>query len=156
MNKINIKETEEELDKIRHSAKYNKWRKSVLERDDYTCQKCGAKNTILHAHHLKDFHTHPKLRFEINNGQTLCISCHIKEDNLDGVRKYYSYKKSKFSKPQSMPNKYYEDLKKAHTLNRIYFFEELEKHYKRYRSKLSGIHLNKINKLKSRLVCPKK
>ncbi len=70
---------------IRMSKKYKEWRKLVFERDDYTCQDCGIRNqegigkTIeLHPHHIKPFAFFPDLRFELNNGITLCRDCHKK------------------------------------------------------------------------------
>jgi hypothetical protein len=55
------------------------WRKSIFERDDYTCQKCKIKGGKLNAHHLKSWALFPELRFEISNGITLCVICHRKE-----------------------------------------------------------------------------
>ncbi len=51
------------------------WRETCLERDDHKCQTCGNKEK-LHVHHIKSWNDYPELRFEISNGQTLCISCH--------------------------------------------------------------------------------
>src|ERR1035437_3593139 len=106
MNKQNNKETKEDLEIIRRSKNYRNWRKSVVERDKHTCQKCGATNAILHVHHIKDFNSYPDLRFNIDNGKTLCISCHMKEDNFDGLRRYFG-KKVKFSKPKILSNDHY-------------------------------------------------
>lgn len=64
--------------KQRNSAQYKKWRKSVFERDGYTCRKCGVKSKNLQAHHIVRFCDNPKLRFDINNGLTLCKECHKK------------------------------------------------------------------------------
>ncbi|MCK9370083.1 HNH endonuclease [Candidatus Dojkabacteria bacterium] len=66
--------------KIRTSKKYSKWRTSIIIRDEWICQHCGEwtspPNT--HVHHIKSFNTHPELRFDINNGITLCDICHDK------------------------------------------------------------------------------
>lgn len=54
------------------------WRKEVYRRDNYTCQKCGYKGKLLQAHHIKPFADYPESRLDINNGITVCISCHEK------------------------------------------------------------------------------
>lgn len=56
---------------------YGKFRKNVLERDDYTCQICGSKEN-LEVHHIKEYSKYPKLRTCLSNGITLCKSCHKK------------------------------------------------------------------------------
>jgi len=70
--------------KIRASAKYKKWRESVFKRDKYICQDCGVdasvdKSVYLHAHHIKPFATFKELRFDVNNGISLCKNCHSKK-----------------------------------------------------------------------------
>lgn len=53
------------------------WRKAVFQRDQYTCQCCGnKKGGNLEAHHIKNFNDHEHLRFDIDNGITLCQNCH--------------------------------------------------------------------------------
>lgn len=56
------------------------WRKQVFERDNYTCQECGSRGGRLNADHIKPWCIFPELRFDINNGRTLCIKCHKKTD----------------------------------------------------------------------------
>ena len=51
------------------------WRKKVFERDDHTCQVCGAKNE-LQAHHIHRYSEATHLRYNICNGITLCKTCH--------------------------------------------------------------------------------
>jgi len=64
------------------------WRIKVFERDSYTCQKCGKKGGRLQAHHIKPYKKHPKLRWDINNGETLCLECHKKTDSY-GWKNYH-------------------------------------------------------------------
>jgi len=65
-----------ERTKIWHSLEYKKWRESVYQRDNYTCQKCGDNSGHLIPHHIESFADYPNLRFDINNGITLCKRCH--------------------------------------------------------------------------------
>lgn len=67
--------------KNRHKGQeYKQWRTAVFKRDNYTCQECGKKNIFLNVHHIQDWKNYPKLRFDINNGQTLCVFCHATID----------------------------------------------------------------------------
>lgn len=66
--------------KIRTSLEYRLWRTAVFERDLYTCRFCGIVGGRLNADHIKSFSQFPELRFAIDNGRTLCISCHQKTD----------------------------------------------------------------------------
>ena len=58
---------------------YAKWRKDIRKRDRYKCQwpGCGGKKR-LEVHHIKRWSSAPGLRYSINNGITLCRSCHQK------------------------------------------------------------------------------
>lgn len=69
--------TKERL-KIWRSEAYQKWRKSVFERDNYTCQWCKERGHKIEADHIRPFALFPKLRFELSNGRTLCVGCHKK------------------------------------------------------------------------------
>ena len=66
----------------RASMEFKEWRIAVFTRDNFTCQDCGESiSGKLHAHHIKLFSTHPGLRFDVNNGLTLCGKCHGKRHN---------------------------------------------------------------------------
>jgi hypothetical protein len=66
----------------RMCAEYKIWRTSVFERDHFTCQVCHVKGCYLEAHHLKRWVDFPELRFEVDNGQTLCRNCHLNTRRL--------------------------------------------------------------------------
>lgn len=70
---------------LRDLAKYKKFRDKVFKRDNFTCQECGARNYLgkgktvyLHAHHIIAYSHNLSLAFDVNNGITLCRSCHKK------------------------------------------------------------------------------
>lgn len=57
------------------------WIKMVKERDNYTCRKCGKKNKIMFAHHIKPVKLEPIESMDIDNGITLCEFCHKEVHN---------------------------------------------------------------------------
>jgi len=56
-------------------AKTKEWRQSVLNRNDRKCVRCRSEKRLV-AHHLNGWAKHPELRFDIDNGITLCHDCH--------------------------------------------------------------------------------
>lgn len=72
-----------ENEKIRNSSEYKEWRIKVYQKDNYQCQMCGNKDE-LNAHHIYAFKYYPELRFDINNGLTLCKKCHNKLHSEQG------------------------------------------------------------------------
>lgn len=69
------------------TVEYKSWVNTIFKRDDYTCQECGDKGIYLQAHHIKSWAYYPTLRFDINNGKTLCVKCHELTDNYKGRNK---------------------------------------------------------------------
>lgn len=69
--------------KIRTSLEYRLWRESVFKRDNFTCQWCKQTGGKLNADHIKMFAFHSELRFAIDNGRTLCESCHAWKTKMD-------------------------------------------------------------------------
>lgn len=64
----------------RRTSVYFNWRKQVWIRDNYKCrmhnQDCCGR---IEAHHILGFTKYPELRYEINNGITLCQFHHPKK-----------------------------------------------------------------------------
>lgn len=54
---------------------YSEWVAAVKERDNMECLKCGSSHD-LHAHHIEGYTEHPEGRIDVNNGATLCGTCH--------------------------------------------------------------------------------
>jgi len=66
---------------IRWSPEYRIWRISVFKRDGFICQDCGCNATYknpIHAHHIEYFSVNKDKMFSVDNGVTLCKSCHNK------------------------------------------------------------------------------
>lgn len=59
--------------KDRRSSAYTYWHRQVLKRDNNECKinnsDCSGR---LETHHILGWKEHPKLRYDINNGITLC------------------------------------------------------------------------------------
>lgn len=61
----------------------NKFRESVLERDNYKCKMCGDTNSKLDAHHITNRNEMPNGGYVLENGITLCDKpngCHMKAE----------------------------------------------------------------------------
>lgn len=63
-----------------NTPKYKAWVLDIYKRDDFTCQMpgCAQRGGKLSAHHIMKYSDHPTLRYELDNGITLCDSCHKK------------------------------------------------------------------------------
>ena len=73
-----------------NDLRYKLWRESVYERDNYICQNCFNRGGYIEAHHIKGWTHFPELRYELDNGLTLCKKCHKLTDNYrgKGIKKY--------------------------------------------------------------------
>jgi hypothetical protein len=61
---------------MRPAAMVIAWRDTIFSRDNYTCQVCGERGGKLNAHHIEPWFSSPSQRFSLDNGITLCESCH--------------------------------------------------------------------------------
>lgn len=64
----------------RHMAmertEYKQWRSAVFLKDNFTCQICDQYSGHIHADHIKTWAEYPELRYDLNNGRTVCRACH--------------------------------------------------------------------------------
>jgi len=58
----------------RRTKEYRIWRMQVIRRDK-KCVICGSRKHR-NAHHIADGSNHKDLRFDVDNGITLCRNCH--------------------------------------------------------------------------------
>ena len=58
-------------------GKHGSWADKVMSRDNGTCQVCSSKEQ-LQAHHIKSYADHPESRWDVENGLTVCFTCHLK------------------------------------------------------------------------------
>ena len=67
---------DKEYQEYRLCSEYMDWRKKCLKRDLRLCQLCGTKKKA-EVHHIKSYKDYPEERISIDNGITLCRSCHM-------------------------------------------------------------------------------
>lgn len=82
--------TDEDRMRNRNYPEYVEWRSKVYKRDDYTCQACGERSGDLEAHHKDSHHWCKDRRTDVENGETLCSSCHALGEY--GFHRIYGYK----------------------------------------------------------------
>lgn len=60
--------------------RWQKKRLEILNRDNFSCTKCGDTNSTLHVHHNK----YSKYPWDIDNDflETLCVHCHLIAEDL--------------------------------------------------------------------------
>ena len=65
------------------------WKNEVFKKNNYTCQICGNRGSDLNAHHIRKFSEFPELRYNLDNGATLCVDCHkdIHIKQIDSIDK---------------------------------------------------------------------
>lgn len=72
-DRTQLKETREKA----YDTKYKYWMREVKKRDNWKCkinnEDCEGR---LEAHHILDWNNFSKLRYDINNGITLCHAHH--------------------------------------------------------------------------------
>lgn len=80
----------------RNTPEYRRWRSDVFNRDGYTCSCCGVVGGRLNAHHIYNYANHEDIRFDVDNGITLCGECHKLYHNIYGYLNTDEYQLEKF------------------------------------------------------------
>jgi len=78
--------------------KHIRWSRAVKKRDHFTCIICKKTNIKLHSHHCNSWDSFEEQRFDVNNGVTLCESCHGRFHNIYGIGKNTVYQFEEFMK----------------------------------------------------------
>lgn len=66
----------------RRSVCYKHWRRKVQERDKFKCKMLNTDcSGRIEVHHILGFTQYPELRYEVNNGITLCHFHHPRKRN---------------------------------------------------------------------------
>lgn len=77
---------------------YTQWFESVMNRDEFKCQHCGSVDDLM-AHHIIKWDEDESKRFDVDNGQTLCRSCHSRhhrlEEHKNGIDSFSEWRKKR-------------------------------------------------------------
>lgn len=97
--------------KTRKSIRGLEWTNGVKARDGFKCMHCGCDDVgRLQAHHIVPWEQNVELRFVLENGITLCRSCHTKEE-----RRMYPNHREKGVKFTDEHKKKLSEAKKGYT-----------------------------------------
>lgn len=64
--------------------RWQRKRLEIMERDNFTCQRCGVMHVTLNVHHM----WYSKIPWDVPNSLliTLCEGCHKIEESIDGMK----------------------------------------------------------------------
>lgn len=88
--------TELEREYGRYHKENREFIRICLNRDEYKCTICNSKEE-LQVHHLEAYSKYKNLRYDINNGITLCKKCHTRFHSIYGYIDFNKYNFIEFS-----------------------------------------------------------
>lgn len=59
------------------------WAKQIKKKYNYICCICHKKGGELNSHHIKSWKEYPDVRYNLDNGITLCTDCHRWVHNIN-------------------------------------------------------------------------
>lgn len=65
-------------DTERKTREIKKWKKGILRKQNWTCQKCNKRGGSLEVHHIENFSKNENKRALLENGIVFCKKCHTK------------------------------------------------------------------------------
>jgi 5-methylcytosine-specific restriction endonuclease McrA len=71
------------------NKQHKSWRMAVLTRDAWTCQDCGVicgGRGQAQADHRIPVSVRPDLRYDVTNGQCLCVACHCRKTKQESQK----------------------------------------------------------------------
>jgi hypothetical protein len=60
------------------TPEYREWKRQVVSRAKNKCEFPNCPNGGKQCHHVKPHSKYPELRYSVENGRYLCLSCHYK------------------------------------------------------------------------------
>ena len=97
---------------------YRAWVKQTLEKFNFTCLKCKERGATLNAHHLFNWSSFPKLRYDINNAVCLCEKCHsLKFPN--SFHRIYGTKNNTLQQIEEFIGRELAEINREELLNRV-------------------------------------
>jgi len=87
---------------IRDTAAFAEFRRSILKRDQWTCQICGDRNykgrgsrIVLHVDHIEPICVTSDRALDPTNARTLCFECHKETETYGPKVRHYIRKRRK-------------------------------------------------------------
>ena len=77
------------------SERWKRFRKRILVRDEYTCQRCKKYGRVTQArevHHIKRLEEFPELAYDPKNCVSLCKACHNMQHPEKGTKSLQLHK----------------------------------------------------------------
>lgn len=71
---------------IFNEKKLKMWARRIKIRDNFKCVACGYKGA-LHSHHILKKSKYRQYVYDLNNGVTLCVICHMSSNGVHGSDK---------------------------------------------------------------------
>lgn len=97
---------------------YYHWTKKILEKFNFTCQKCNVVGGKLCGHHIFNWSEYNNLRYDINNGICLCQKCHLSKYPT-GFHKIYKSRNNTLQQIEEFIGRELTEINRDELLNKV-------------------------------------